>query len=183
MAQHEEIVLWLDRRWKNAIEKHLKGETLQEHLETLLDELCNQLPQREYERISREIYAEDAANREAEEAARTYAAYHVMENGQEWYYKTTPGEELLGTARMLRKYLKDTERSTGKFISLYSQAQPITPEEYRHLMHLRMENGATPHDAGRTEIHPQRQLCGHENGDASYAGKAAPVSRLGHYLW
>ena len=140
MAQHEEIVLWLDRRWKNAIEKHLKGETLQEHLETVLDALCNQLPQREYERISREIYAEDAANREAEEAARTYAAYHVMENGQEWYYKTTPGEELLGAARMLRKYLKDTERSTGKFISLYSQAQPITPEEYRHLMHLRMEN-------------------------------------------
>ena len=139
-AQHEEIVLWLDRRWKNAIEKHLKGETLQEHLETVLDELCNQLPQREYERISREIYAEDAANREAEEAARTYAAYHVMENGKEWYYKTTPGEELLGAARMLRKYLKDTERSTGKFISLYSQAQPITPEEYRHLMHLRMEN-------------------------------------------
>lgn len=140
MAQHEEIVLWLDRRWKKAIEKHLKGETLQEHLETVLDELCNQLPQREYERISREIYAEDAANREAEEAARTYAAYHVVENGQEWYYKTTPGEELLGAARMLRKYLKDTERSTGKFISLYSQAQPITPEEYRHLMHLRMEN-------------------------------------------
>ena len=69
MAQHEEIVLWLDRRWKKAIEKHLKGETLQEHLETVLDELCNQLPQREYERISREIYAEDAANREAEEAA------------------------------------------------------------------------------------------------------------------
>ena len=68
MAQHEEIVLWLDRRWKNAIEKHLKGETLQEHLETVLDALCNQLPQREYERISREIYAEDAANREAEEA-------------------------------------------------------------------------------------------------------------------
>ena len=46
MAQHEEIVLWLDRRWKNAIEKHLKGETLQEHLETVLDALCNQLPQR-----------------------------------------------------------------------------------------------------------------------------------------
>ena len=140
MAQHEEIVLWLDRRWKNAIEKHLKGETLQEHLETVLDALCNQLPQREYERISREIYAEDAANREAEEAAQTYAAYHVVENGKEWYYKTTPGEELLSAARMLRKYLKGTDRSTSKFISLYSQAQPITPEEYQHLIHLRMEN-------------------------------------------
>jgi len=48
MAQQEEIVLWIDRRWKNAIEKHLKDETLQEHLENVLDELCNQLPQREY---------------------------------------------------------------------------------------------------------------------------------------
>ena len=140
MAQHEEIVLWLDRRWKNAIEKHLKGETLQEHLETVLDELCNRLPEREYERISRAIQSEAAAQRAEEEAARTYAAYHVTECGQEWYFKTSPGEELLGAARMLRKYLKDTERSTSKFISLYSQAQPITPEEYRHLMHLRMEN-------------------------------------------
>ena len=104
MAQHEEIVLWLDRRWKNAIEKHLKGETLQEHLETVLDELCNRLPEREYERISRAIQSEAAAQRAEEEAARTYAAYHVVENGKEWYYKTTPGEELLGAARMLRKY-------------------------------------------------------------------------------
>lgn len=140
MAQHEEIVLWLDRRWKNAIEKHLKGETLQEHLENVLDELCNRLPEREYERISRAIQSEAAAQRAEEEAARTYAAYHVMENGKEWYYKTTPGEELLGAARMLRKYLKDTERSTGKFISLYSQAQPITAKEFDALTALRMEN-------------------------------------------
>lgn len=55
MAQQEELVLWIDRRWKNAIEKHLNGETLQEHLENVLDELCDQLPEREYERISREI--------------------------------------------------------------------------------------------------------------------------------
>ena len=120
MAQHEEIVLWLDRRWKNAIEKYLKGETLQEHLETVLDELCNQLPQREYERISREIYAEDAANREAEEAARTYAAYHVMENGKEWYYKTTPGEELLGTARNF-SFGEEIIESDGK-LNFYLQA-------------------------------------------------------------
>ena len=26
-------------------------------------------------------------------AARTYAAYHVVENGQEWYFKTSSGEE------------------------------------------------------------------------------------------
>ena len=55
MSQQEEIVLWIDQRWKRAIEKHLNDETLQEHLENVLDELCNQLPEREYERISRAI--------------------------------------------------------------------------------------------------------------------------------
>lgn len=120
MAQHEEIVLWLDRRWKKAIEKHLKGETLQEHLETVLDKLCNQLPQREYERISREIYAEDAANREAEEDARTYAAYHVVECGQEWYFKTSPGEELLAVGEKLRSYVtKGSSVALDKFIGAH----------------------------------------------------------------
>ena len=42
MADHVDITLWIDRRWKDAIEKHLKDETLQEHLENVLDELCNQ---------------------------------------------------------------------------------------------------------------------------------------------
>ena len=93
MSQQEEIVLWIDQRWKRAIEKHLNDETLQEHLENVLDELCNQLPEQEYKRISAEIYAEDAARRAEEEAARTYAAYHVVENGQEWYFKTSPGAE------------------------------------------------------------------------------------------
>ena len=64
MAQQEEIVLWLDHRWKKAIERHLKNETLQEHLENVLDELCNQLPAHEYERISNVIQSEAAARRE-----------------------------------------------------------------------------------------------------------------------
>ena len=41
MADHVDITLWIDRRWKDAIEKHLRNETLQEHLEDVLDELCN----------------------------------------------------------------------------------------------------------------------------------------------
>lgn len=90
MAQHEEIIVWLDRRWKEAIEHHLKDETLQEHLENVLDELCNQLPEREYARISREIWEEDRMAREKAEAARTYedALHHncvfvgVDENGE-----------------------------------------------------------------------------------------------------
>ena len=38
MADHVDITLWIDRRWKDAIEKHLRDETLEEHLEDVLDE-------------------------------------------------------------------------------------------------------------------------------------------------
>ena len=141
MADHVDITLWIDRRWKDAIEKHLKDETLQEHLEDVLDELCNQPPAHEYERISRAIQSEAAAQRAEEEAARTYAAYHVVENGQEWYFKTTPGEELLDAAKKLRGYVT-AEKGTAPdlFIKLFADGRPITAEEYNALTALRMEN-------------------------------------------
>ena len=141
MAQQEELVLWIDRRWKNAIEKHLNGETLQEHLENVLDELCDQLPEREYERISRKIQSEAAAQRAKEEAARTYAAYHVTERGQEWYFKTLPGEELLEAGKKLRGYImKDSGVGPDKFIGMFFGGQPITAEEFDAMTALRMEN-------------------------------------------
>ena len=141
MAVHVDITLWIDRRWKDAIEKHLKDETLQEHLENVLDTLCNQLPEQEYKRISSEIYAEDAAEREAREAARTYAAYHVTERGQEWYFKTSPGEELLVACKKLRGYIT-AEKGTApdKFIGMFFGGQPITAKEFDALTALRMEN-------------------------------------------
>ena len=141
MADHVDITLWIDRRWKDAIEKHLRDETLQEHLENVLDELCNQLPEHEYERISRAIQSEAAAQRAEEEAARTYAAYHVTEHGQEWYFKTSPGEELLVACKKLRGYIT-AEKGTApdKFIGMFFGGQPITVEEYNALTALRMEN-------------------------------------------
>ena len=141
MADHVDITLWIDRRWKDAIEKHLRNETLREHLEDVLDELCNQLPERECERISAEIYAEDAARRAEEEAARTYAAYHVVENGQEWYFKTSPGEELLDAAEKLRGYVTGEKGSAPDlFIRMFLNGRPITAEEYNALTAVRMEN-------------------------------------------
>ena len=140
MAQQEKIVLWIDRRWKVSIEKHLKDETLEEHLENVLDELCNQLPEREYKRISAEIYAEDVAQRAEEEAARTYAAYHVTERGQEWYFKTSPGEELLDAAERLNRYLKEPPDTGSKFIRLFSCGTLLTSEEYQQMIAERMEN-------------------------------------------
>lgn len=141
MADHVDITLWIDRRWKDAIEKHLKGETLQEHLENVLDELCNQLPEQEYERISCAIQSEAAAQRAKKEDARTYAAYHVTERGQEWYFKTSPGEELLVACKKLRGYVA-AEKGTApdKFIGMFFGGQPITAKEFDALTAVRMEN-------------------------------------------
>ncbi len=58
MSGQREICLWLDERWYAAINRQLKNETLEEHLESVIDELCNRLPERVYDRISTEIWEE-----------------------------------------------------------------------------------------------------------------------------
>ena len=42
-----EISIWIDEHWYEALSKQLKDETLEEHLEAVLDEMCNQLPEQE----------------------------------------------------------------------------------------------------------------------------------------
>ena len=141
MEQQEKIVLWIDRRWLTAIEKHLNGQTLQEHMEDVLDELCNQLPEREYTRISKAIQAGSSAAREREEAAQTWSAYRVLENGEEWYFKTSLGEELLAVGKKLRGYLtKGNGVAPDKFIGMFFGGQPITAKEFDALTAVRMEN-------------------------------------------
>ena len=82
-----EIVLWLDERWYNALERHIKGETLQDKMENYLDELCNNLlPDYEYEQISREIYEERVAQAEQREADRRFAVFHVTERGEQSFF-------------------------------------------------------------------------------------------------
>lgn len=153
MSQQEEIVLWIDQRWKRAIEKHLNDETLQEHLENVLDELCNQLPEREYERISRAIQSEAAAQRAEEEAARTYAAYHVTERGQEWYFKTSPGEELLTVGKKLRSYITSEKAAVPDlFIKMFAGGRPITAEEYNALTAVRMQLEMGSYTEIRTQV-------------------------------
>ena len=58
MSSQREISLGLDERWYAAINRQLKNETLEEHLESVIDKLCNRLPERVYDRISTEIWEE-----------------------------------------------------------------------------------------------------------------------------
>ena len=123
-----------------AVEK-ADGAYTKEDLENVLDELCNQLPEREYDCISRAIQSEAAAQRAEEEAARTYAAYHVTEHGQEWYFKTSPGEELLAVGKKLRSYITSEKVTVPDlFIKMFAGGRPITAEEYNALTAVRMEN-------------------------------------------
>ena len=65
----------------------------------------------------------------------------MVENGQEWYFKTTPGEELLAVGKKLRGYItKGSGVAPDKFIGMFFGGQPITEKEFNDLIALRMEN-------------------------------------------
>ena len=144
-----EIVLRLDERWYKALNRHLKKETLEEHMEDVLDELCNQLPQREYERISREIWQENQEKRQAREIEQKIAVFHVTENGASAYFSVAESLELLQTAVHLRNYLSD-ENADTKFISTLPHTDKITQEQFDAAAAERMEN--TGRVAGAYEL-------------------------------
>ena len=65
----------------------------------------------------------------------------MTECGQEWYFKTSPGEELLTIGKKLRSYIT-SEKVTmpDLFIKMFAGGRPITAEEYNALTAVRMEN-------------------------------------------
>ena len=79
-----EISIWIDERWYDALTRNLKGDTLEERLEELVDQMCNQLPEHEYERISREIWQEQQERNQEQEAARKFAVFQI----QHWFCHT-----------------------------------------------------------------------------------------------
>ena len=108
-------------------------------MEDVLDELCNQLPRREYERISREIWQEDQEARQAREAEQKIAVFHVTENGESVYFSVAEPMELLQTAVHLRNCLSD-ENADTKFVSTFPRGEKITQEQFDAAAAERMEN-------------------------------------------
>ena len=136
-----EIVLWLDERWHDALSKHLKDETLEEHLENVLDEMCNQLPRQEYERISALIWQEGQRNKEAAEAARRFAVFHVTERGESACFLVEESLEMLQAAVKLRSYLrKQSVDSTPRFLGMFSRGERISVEQFNAYVQERLAN-------------------------------------------
>ena len=137
----KEVIIWLDQRWYDALNKHLKDETLEEHLEEVIDQLCNQLPQKEYERISQEIWQENQENKQAQEAARRFAVFHVTEGRSSTYFVAEENLEMLQVAARLRSYIrKPPENNPARFTGMFSRGEKISLEQYNAYVQERLEN-------------------------------------------
>lgn len=134
-----EIVLWLDERWYDALERHIRGETLQDKLENYLDELCNDLlPDYEYEQIGKEIYEERKEQAAQREANRHFAVFRIRERGERRCCLVDEPIDFVSAARSLRCYTR-SESSAG-FHKYYAAAQEITPAQFGQYASERMED-------------------------------------------
>lgn len=133
-----EIVLWLDERWYDALKKQYKNETIEDKLNEYLDGLINQLPDREYERISREIYEEEQRTQAEKEAARISTAFRIHEFDDTVLFKIDRETDMLSVGNSLRSYMR-SEDQYG-FAKGFRDAIRIDAEEYDHLTQVRMEN-------------------------------------------
>ena len=136
-----EITIWVDERWYDALSKHLKDATLEEHLEEVIDQMCNQLPEQEYERISAEIWQEQQERKQAQEAARRFAVFHVTEGGSSTYFVAEENLEMLQVACRLRSYIrKPPENNPARFTGMFSRGEKISQEQYDAYVTERLEN-------------------------------------------
>ena len=134
-----EISIWIDERWYDALTRNLKGDTLEERLEEFVDQMCNQLPEHKYERISREIWQEQQERKQEQEAARKFAVFHLVENGKHSYLQVERSIEMLDAARMLRAYRRHSTIA-DTFGQTIHAAQAITQEQFNARVHERLDN-------------------------------------------
>lgn len=71
----------------------------------------------------------------------TWAAYHVIGQGEDIYFKTSAVDTLLIAAKRLRTYLtKNDTHQSGSFAAVFKDRLEITKEEYDQLLGQRLEN-------------------------------------------
>ena len=144
MSGSVEIVLWLQEYKLQALEAQLArdGCSTEKLLQDMLDDLYHRRVPLDIQReISERLDAEAAAELAERDANTTWAAYHITEHGDDQYFKTPTGDELLTAAGRLRSYLHQGEASRWpRFSSLLFHRQEIRKEEFEQLFSERLEN-------------------------------------------
>lgn len=136
-----DITLWLDERWYDALSKYLKGETLEEHLQNTIDEMCRQLPGQEYDRINEEIQQEQKDDQIAQEAARRFAVFHVTEGSSSTYFLTEERLEFLQTARQLRNYIRKADGDApAHFAEMFPRRENLSRKQFQKYVSERLDN-------------------------------------------
>lgn len=120
----KEICVWLDERWVKALEEHSGGKRIEEIMQAHLDKLVQTLPDKVRESIAAEIKAEEEAAAAQAEADRRFSLARVTEDGKTTIYLLERGEDMLGTAQRLRRYL----RGENRLPELYPAAAELTQE-------------------------------------------------------
>lgn len=174
-----EVIVWLDERWYKALSRQLKDVTLEEHLKTVLDEMCNALPEREYARISSEIYQENIAERQAAEAAKKFAAFRIVDHGKEEFFQVDRNLGFLDTARLLRSYLRN-ERGASSFSQMLYRGEHIAPERYDELVRLRLDDTEKVTGVFKLDFDSQRMSALHIK-DSWQTFTMADVSTAAYY--
>lgn len=144
MSGSVEIVLWLQEYKLQAPEAQLvrDGCSTEKLLQDMLDDLYHRgVPLDIQREISERLDAEAAAELAERDANTTWAAYHITEHGDDQYFKTPTGDELLTAAGRLRSYLRQGDASRWpRFSSLLFHRQEIREEEFEQLFRERLEN-------------------------------------------
>ncbi|WP_297988828.1 hypothetical protein [Oscillibacter sp.] len=144
MSGDVQLELWMNEYKLDALAAVLAREntTVEQRMQDALTELYVSLvPPEVRQEISTRIKEELAAQETEMETSRKYAVFHVWENSREEYFQVNENQELLYTARDLRRYLRQgSETDAGSFSELYPRRELITPEEFDRMVGVRMEN-------------------------------------------
>lgn len=138
------VELWLNEYKMKALESVLdeQGASIEERLQEYLIELYADLvPVEVQQSIRQRIDSEDKASREAAEAGRRFAVFHVTEHGESVHFLAEENLEMLQAAVKLRSYLrKPPEDSPTQFLGMFSRGEHISAEQFDTYVNERLDN-------------------------------------------
>lgn len=138
------VELWMNEYKMKALESVLdeQGLSVEERLqESLIELYTNLVPVEIQKNIRQRIDYEEKASKEAEEAGRRFAVFHVTEYGESVHFLTEENLEMLKTAVKLRNYLrKPPEDSPAQFLGMFSRGERISAAQFDTYVQERLDN-------------------------------------------